>query len=95
MTIELEATRYHRSSGVLFRYVHDVVLLLNPNDRQVVVLGGAGPDLWDLLAEPITVDDAVHRLAVTYAVDAETISSDVRDVFDHLAQSDVLVRADP
>lgn len=85
---------YHRSGGVLFRRVHDVVLLLGPSDRDVFTLSGAGPDLWDLLAEPITVPDAVGRLAERYAVPADSIVSDVRRVFEELAALHVVTRAE-
>jgi hypothetical protein len=93
--VTTEVPRYRRSGGVPFRRLHDVVLLLAPARRQVVTLGGAGPDLWDLLAEPITVGDAVRRLASAYAVPAESISSDVHRIFDELARLDVLTRSDP
>jgi hypothetical protein len=89
----VEGVTYRRNSDVLFRNVHGVVLLLDPCDGEVVALGGAGPDLWDLLATPITVGDAVHRLATAYQVPAETITSDVRAVFERLAHHHVLQAA--
>jgi hypothetical protein len=89
-----DLVRYHRDGGVLFRRVHDVVLLLGPADQQVFALSGAGPDLWDLLAEPITVRDAVRRLADAYAVPADSIFSDVRRIFDELSQMRVVTRAE-
>jgi hypothetical protein len=89
-----DLARYRRSGGVLYRRVHDVVLLLAPGERQVFALSGAGPDLWELLAEPISVRDAVHRLAADYSVPAETIAPDVRRVFAELAEMDVVTRAE-
>jgi coenzyme PQQ synthesis protein D (PqqD) len=80
---------------VPFRRLHHVVLLLAPSRRQVVTLGGAGPALWDLLAEPITIGDAVHRLACAYDVPAESIAPDVHRIVDELARLDVLTRAEP
>jgi hypothetical protein len=88
-----DTIRYQRSHDVLFRHVRDLVLLLDPSDGQVVALGGAGPDLWELLAHPITFRDAVSRLASSYAVAPERIEPEVRVVFDHLARRDVLVAA--
>jgi hypothetical protein len=86
-----DGVRYHRSGAVLFRNVCDMVLLLDPCDGQVVALGGAGPALWDLLDRPITVAEALRRLADSYAVPAERIAPEVREVFDLLERHDVLV----
>ena len=86
---------FRRNGAVLFRFVHDAVLLLDPADGEVLALGGAGPDLWGLLAEPHTMTDALESLADSYSVRPGRIEAEVREVFTELARRTVLVAATP
>jgi homoserine kinase len=72
-----DAPRYVRSDAVLSREVEAALLLLAPGGDGVVSLSGAGPTIWRMLREPLTVADLVHALAERFAVPPEDIVDDV------------------
>lgn len=88
-----DITRFRRNEAIPVRQVGDVLLMVDPVCRDVVALGGAGPVLWDLLAEPLTIGEAISRLAEVHGVSSEAVSAEVRDVFNRLAEHHVLLAA--
>ena len=87
--------QYRRAGRTVWRYVHGTVLVLPMAGRPVVALADAGADLWQLLSEPLTANQAAHRLAEVYDTSAEEIMRDIAPVLDDLASSGVLERLDP
>jgi Coenzyme PQQ synthesis protein D (PqqD) len=87
-------TVYVRSDRVLWRRGHETVLLLQPGQREVVSLSGAGTTLWELLATPTTVAAAADRLSGEYGVPADQVATDIRSVLDDLADREILHRRD-
>ena len=84
--------RYQRAAGAVWRQAHGSVFVLPDSGRDVVVLTGTGEQLWWLLAEPMTMDQAAHRLGEIFGVPATAVSRDVAPVVDDLAARGVLER---
>ena len=84
--------RYRRATGVVWRQAHGSVFVLPDGGREVVVLTGTGEELWWLLADPMTIDQAAHRLAEIYGVPDTAVSRDVAPVVTDLAARGVLER---
>jgi len=84
--------RYRRAPGVVWRQAHGSVFVLPDGDREIVVLTGTGEDLWWLLADPMTIDQAAHRLAEIYGVPDAAVSRGVAPVLADLAARGVLER---
>ena len=88
----MSTTVYGRSERVLWRRGYETVLLLQPGQREVVSLSGAGTALWELLATPTTVAEAADRLSSEYGVPADQVATDIRSVLDDLAEREILYR---
>ncbi len=74
------------SPHVLWRCTLDTVVLLPvSSDDEPFVLSGSGPELWELLADPRTLDDLVAVLAAVHAVDPATVRADVEPMLEQLA----------
>lgn len=89
-----EVVAITRSEDVLWRRVGDEVLVLpvhDDADGEVVAITGSSSVLWEVLAEPVTVREAVSSLSEIYGVEAWEIERDVRPVLADL-QSRGLVR---
>jgi hypothetical protein len=86
--------QFRRAERTVWRHMHGTVLILPVSDRDVVALNGAAAELWRLLAEPLTVDQAARRLADIYDVAPDVVARDIAPVLDDLATRRVLTRVD-
>jgi hypothetical protein len=83
--------RYARRDGVLWRHSSDAVILLAPSGGgQVFTLEGSGVDLWQLLSEPIALEDAADALAEAYGTTAADVAADIAPVLDELSRREVV-----
>ena len=82
--------RYLRRDRVLWRHSSDAVVLLAPSGGQVFTLEGSGVDLWQLLSEPIALEEAADALAEAYGTTAAQVAADIGPVLDELARREVL-----
>ncbi len=87
--------RYRRASRTVWRNAHGTVLVLPTAGDDVLALVGTGADLWQLLSEPLTVDQAARQLAEVYDRSPGAIAPDIAPVLDDLAIRGVLDRLDP
>jgi hypothetical protein len=79
-----------RSDRVLFRFLPDGVLLLPIEGGDPLFLGGPGAFLWELLAEPTSLLEAVQILAEAHQTDPEVVRADIEPVIEELAQLGVV-----
>jgi len=84
--------RYRRASRTVWRNAHGTVLVLPTESNDVLALIGTGAQLWQLLSEPLTVDQAARQLAEVYDRSPEVITPDIAPVLDDLATRGVLDR---
>ena len=89
-TAEAEEWRFSRSSQVLWRHNGQAVVCLMPHSGGVLTLHGAGALLWDLLSQPRTAADLVHRLASVFSVGVETVRLDLDPVLNRLVDLEVV-----
>jgi Coenzyme PQQ synthesis protein D (PqqD) len=84
--------QYCRASGTVWRSAHGAVLVLPIADHDMRALGGAGADLWQLLSQPLTLDQAAYQLAEVYDMSPNEIIQEIAPVLDDLAAHGVLDR---
>jgi Coenzyme PQQ synthesis protein D (PqqD) len=70
---------------VLWRRSLDTVLCLPPNAAEPVTLAGTGPEIWELLQRPHSLDELAAELAARHHTDAEVVTGDVAPVCERLA----------
>jgi len=90
----MRTTIYGRSERVLWRRGYETVLLLQPGQREVVSLSGAGIALWELLETPTTIAAAAERLSGEYGVPTDRVATDIQTVLDDLTDREILYRRD-
>lgn len=82
--------RFTHSKSLLVRDTGDHVLLLPTSGSALVQLSGTGPALWDLLGEPLSLDETVSRLAAAFSLSADDIEAEVDQVIRGLVAAGVL-----
>jgi hypothetical protein len=81
---------FRRHEKVAWRAAGGAVVCLPPAAAEPVVVSGSGTDLWTLLAEPITVDEAADVLSASCGVPAERIYPDIASALVMLAELGLL-----
>jgi hypothetical protein len=84
-------TRYQRCPDTLAAEVNGEVVALNVERGQCYGLNEVASRIWDMLAEPRTIDQLRDALTENYEVDAETCESEVKRLIGEL-QAEGLVR---
>jgi hypothetical protein len=84
-------TTWHRSDGAVWRRTMDGIVVL-PGSGEPIALLGPAAGLWELLAEPLTVEEVVTTLAEHYGVDADQVSPEIRATLDELLLRGALCR---
>lgn len=82
----MTAPTYRRRPDVPWRRSLDAVLCLPPGTSEPVTLAGSGPEVWDLLERPCSLDELASELAQWHGIDADTVARDVRPVLERLAE---------
>jgi hypothetical protein len=76
--------RLRRGEHVLWRHSLDAVLLLPVGTEAPITLVGTGPEVWELLATPVSAPELARELATRYDADPATVESDLAPVLDRL-----------
>jgi hypothetical protein len=82
----VSATRWCRRPDVLTRRSLDALLLLPVEGDDLVTLARTGPEVWDLLAEPRTLDELAAVLAERYGAAEAVVAADVQPILDALVE---------
>jgi hypothetical protein len=85
-------TAWRRRAAVLWRRTLNAVVLLPVEGGEVLTLVGTGTEIWELLAEPRTLESLVAVLADAHAADPAVVSADVAPVLDRLVEVGALER---
>ena len=80
-----------RRPDVPWRRSLDAVLCLPPGSSEPVTLAGSGPEVWDLLERPCSLDELASELARRHGIDPRTVARDVRPVLEGLAELRLVV----
>lgn len=89
-----EAARYRRSLEVLWRRVLDDVVLLPPGIDEPVLISGPGGLVWELLSDPVSIDEIVDQVVAVYRAVPDRVRSDMTVLLDELVRLGA-VRASP
>jgi hypothetical protein len=76
--------RLRRKTDVLWRRSLDAVLVLPRGTVELLTLFGSGPDVWDLLAKPISMPHLVRELAIRHDADLAVVEAGLGPVIDRL-----------
>lgn len=77
---------YRRSASALFSQVGEDIVALHVEHGRCYGMEKATAAIWDLLAEPIGIDQMVERLTVTYDVEPAECRPDVERIVGQLEQ---------
>ena len=77
-------TVWRRRDAVSWRRSIDAVVLQAAGADEPVALPGTAAAVWDLLAEPATVDELVATLAEVYGESPDAIVDDVTGLLERL-----------
>ena len=75
-----------RGEGLLTAEVHGELMAMSIEKGACYGLNAVGTRIWDLLAEPRTIDDICVHLVREYDVEAEQCRSEVRDLLEALCE---------
>jgi len=78
--------RWCRRPDVLTRLSLEALLVLPVEGDDVVTLAGTGPEVWDLLAEPRTLDELATILAARHGTSEAVVAADVQPVLAALVE---------
>ena len=73
-------TRYRRSKEALHSNVGDDVVALNVQNGRCYGMQDVTAAIWNLLADPVSVDSICHQLTETYDVQPDVCRQDVERV---------------
>ena len=82
----MTAPSYRRRPDVAWRRSLYAVLCLPPGASEPVTLAGSGPEVWDLLERPCSLDELASQLGRRHGIDAHTVARDVRPILERLAE---------
>ena len=81
-----DEVRWRRRPDVLWRRSLDAVVFLPNGVTEPQTLAGTGPEVWDLLAEPRTLDALASVLATAHAAEPATVRADVAPILEQLVE---------
>lgn len=84
---------WRRREGVLWRRSGDTVVLLVPDEDDLVTLSSTGQALWDALAAPADLDEVARHLGALYGVEPREVAQDVEPFLLDLERRHVVARA--
>ncbi len=87
MTTLTAATRLQRNPELLTAEMDGELVMMSVADGAYYGIGGVGPAIWALLAEPHSIDSLVHSICTTYAVDEAVCRGDVMAFADELVRN--------
>jgi Coenzyme PQQ synthesis protein D (PqqD) len=88
----MSGARLRRRSDVLWRRSLDAVLVLPSGTAEPLTLAGTGPEVWELLAGPISMPELARELATAYNTDAATVEADLTPVVERLLEIQAIER---
>ncbi len=83
------STRWVRCPAVVWRAAPGWLVVADPDGR-IVRAEGPAPEIWDLLAEPSTVDAMAEELADRYGTTPDVVRPDVARFVADLADRGVV-----
>jgi len=92
MTLD-RSEAWRRDPGLPFQRLDDDTIVVDPRRREVHLLNETAARVWELLAEPHTIDQLVAVLAGEYDAPEDEVRAATSDLIDELGGKGVFVRA--
>jgi len=86
MTADAE-TCFQRNTDMVWADMDGETVMLSIDRGEYSGLGGIGPRIWELLAEPTTISDLVHQLVSEYDVSDDTCRRDTAEFVTELVKA--------
>lgn len=94
MNEEAGTALVRRTEGLLAAAVGDELLMMNAAEGKYFNLNDVGSRIWELLAQPVSVDELVAALTAEYEVDAGAAHVEVLEFLSALRERGLLAPAD-
>ncbi|MET0421114.1 MAG: PqqD family protein [Acidimicrobiia bacterium] len=85
MTAEPDEVRWVRRADALWRVTPTALVVLPTDSVDPIIVGGAAPRVWALLADALPIDAIITLLADTWGDDPQFAEPDVVAVLERLA----------
>lgn len=86
MKVTQMTTRYQRAQTALWRRSADAVVVLPADGDDAFTLRGSGSALWEVLAQPRTLDETAESLAAAFDRPVHTIAEEIEPVLRELVR---------
>jgi Coenzyme PQQ synthesis protein D (PqqD) len=86
------AFRWRRADTALWRRTLDGVVVLPIDGRAPLALRGPAARIWELLAQPLTIEELLEAIAAIYAVERDAVAGEVGWAVGELADAGALCR---
>ena len=81
---------YRRNTDILSANVDDDLVMMSIQAGNYYNIGGVGTFIWELLAEPKSVDQLVHGVMADYDVEHDRCAADVGAFVQELIRLDLI-----
>lgn len=85
-------TTYIRSSSAISGRLHDELVMMDPDRGKYFSLNPVATRIWDLLENPLSLDELCGALAVEYEVSMEQCINEVREYLEEMAGLGLVIR---
>lgn len=90
--VSREKACYMQNPDVIERRIGDSLFLVDPNSDTIFHLNRLGSGLWQLLSEPVRIQDAARTVQEAFPeIDGDKIYTDVLKVFAKLMKAHLLL----
>lgn len=82
-----------RNADVIATDMDGETVMMNMERGEYLGLGGVGARVWELLAQPMSLEQLVQAVCAEFEVDAATCRADLQAFVDDLRANGLLARA--
>ena len=93
MDTDILSGRFERNPDLIWTDVDGETVMLSIERGEYFGLGGIGGHIWQLLAEPVTVDEICQSVVAEFDVDADTCRADVSALLMELLDNEAVFRS--
>lgn len=87
-------TTFTRNSKTISGRLHDELVMMDLDQGKYFSLNPVATRIWDLLENPLNLDELCGTLTVEYDVSPEQCMNEVREYLDEMAGLGLVVRTD-
>ena len=83
--------RFQQSQGIIARHSDDTLFLINPHDESIFYLNALSAGLWQLLADPVSLAEAIATVEQAFPeIATDSVASDVSRIFRELLEKQLI-----